>query len=219
MPTIIIIKSIMTDLVRYLSLSQVWFTKNPLPSIIYGIGMMIIQTGDILKEAIEKKNPLILHKGENKYNVNMNPDVIIYDLYQDILLQSTVIEAAIKVINTTIKLKNIFETENMFINQNGGDIFNEGRELTFVLIRKGERKYYNFPEQLTQILWTNSKIKIHALNLEDLQDDDGFTYYLQATTYEWNPKITAIQLSKKEAVFLAKRIDEVNDINYGMVSI
>jgi len=214
-----IIKSIMTDFFRYLSLSQIWFTKNPLPSIIYGIGTMIIQTGNILKEAIEKENPSVLHKGNPKYHVNMSPVVIIHDLYQDILLQSTVIEAATKVIFASVILNKIYENEDMSIIQDGGNVFYEGRDLTFLLFRNSKRIYYKFPEQLTQILWTNSKTKIKDLNLKDLPDEDGFIYYLQATTYEWDTKITAIQLSKKEAVVLAKRIDEVNDINYGMVSI
>jgi hypothetical protein len=212
-----IIHHIMTDLFRYLSLSQRWFTRTPLPSMIYGIANMIIQTGDILKECIKKDNPSFVHNVPKEQSEDINIALIISNLFHNISSQSTVGEAAIKVIDTSEILKIIIEIENNNLLKDGGDVFYEGNEMTFVLLREGKRIYYNFPGQLIQILRTNSVEKCKELKLKGPPDEDGFTYYLQALPYIWDPKITAVQLSKKEAVFLTKRNDQVNDAKYGMV--
>jgi len=201
--------NIMTDLFRYLSLSQMWLIKNSSPKIIYEISMLVIQTGDILKECIEKENPTLIRKGAKKYYENINIASILSDLHRDISLQSSVIEAAVKVINTSLLLKKIIEDENEILLKNGGNVYYEGRELTFILFRDGVRKYYSFPKQLTHVLWTNSVEKQNRLKLNRQYNEDGLVYYLQASPYMWGLEPTAIQLSKKEAIFLAKQIDRV----------
>ena len=219
MPVVTIITSIMTDLFRFLSQSQACFTKNPSSSIIYGIATMIIQTGNILKECIEKEEPSIFNKTTKKHYENINLVLIISDLSKDISLQRTVLEAAIKVINASLVLQKIIENEDNTLLKNGGDVFYEGDEMTFVLLREGKRVYYSFPGQLIQILKTDSVEKCYYLKLEGQPNEDGFTYYLQALPYIWDPKITAVQLTKEEARFLTMRIDQVNDIKNGIDSV
>jgi hypothetical protein len=208
MPVNDIITNVTTELFRYLSSSQIWFTKNQLPSITYGIALLVIQTGNLLEECIEKEKPFLYKKSKINYD-NINIELIISNLFHDIPLQSTVNEAAVKVINTSVLLKKILEYENNILFKNGGDVSYEDRELTFILFRGGKRRYYKFPNQFTQVLWTNSKEKLERLKLNKSPDQDGLTYYLQASPYIWDLEPVAIQLSKKEALFLARQLDSV----------
>jgi hypothetical protein len=206
-----IITNIVTDLYKYLSLSQKWFIKTPLRSIIYGISNMIIKTGEILKETILKFSTFKLENNPNIFNQKNQLPLIIHDLFETMSSLKTIDEVVNKVINVSELLKKIIETENKILQENGGDVFYDGNDLTYVLLRDNEQMYYSFPQQLTQILWTNSKMKLRMLNLEGLQDKDSFTYYLQASSYDWPQKIKVIPLSKKEAMFITKRIYEIDD--------
>ena len=136
-------------------------------------------------------------------------------LFTTIKSQKVVYEIALTIIEIADQLKLSVEEQNIQFLETGGDAYFDRGELNIVFLRNGKREYYCFPEQIIDIHKTNSTSCLSDLKLEGPPDEDGFTHYIYSSPTEPGYLPYAIYISKKEALFLEKRVDEVSKEEYG----
>ena len=119
-------------------------------------------------------------------------------------------EISRKIISVAKDLKYLIELENAELSKNGGNVYmNDVGDMCVILLRNGEREYHEFSESFIKIYRTDPKDDLSKLKFTPtIPPDEGIYYYLYSVTEDYPRRSVSIQLSKKEATFLKRRISE-----------
>jgi hypothetical protein len=131
--------------------------------------------------------------------------------------KKTMYHIAEKIIVIASDLQRIIEAENTRLQEDGADAYFEFDDLNVVLYLNNKREHFCFSEQNVEISRTNRESDRMMLYLQNPPDEDGYTYFLHSLPCEFGRHPYAIQLTKKQATFLKKKIEEIEAEQYGLV--
>ena len=124
--------------------------------------------------------------------------------------KESIINIVYYIIEIGDKLKILLDKENKKILEKGGELFiNDYSEINIILIRNNKQEIHNFSERNVYISKTKESIICDKLKLLDKPDEDGYKYYILSQPTEYGMTTHAIQLSKKEAIYLNDKIKEI----------
>jgi len=118
------------------------------------------------------------------------------------------------IIRAAEELKTLREYRREKLAKDGPQAYYSHGHLVIVLLRDGKEKFLTFGEEETVKIDSTVDESVRTRYKMTEPSEDGQTYFIRATDHE-HSRVSAIQVSKAEAVTLRQRLAEANATEFG----